>query len=213
MTTTELNTLLKQKKIVTDSSLKTLQQDWQTVRATTPWEDFLMEKELVTEAKLLELKSEQLGVPSIDLRNEPIPADVLNLVPEPIAHRHKIISFAKTKDHVSLAMMDPTDIQTKEFIKKKTGLEIKVFLIGKTSLEFGLSKYHSNLEGEIKHLVAEGDQAPAEGAAAGGELKKMAEEIPVIRVVDTLLEYAVIEKASDIHIEPQENFGNCPLPH
>src|SRR5690606_7522007 len=119
------------------------------------------------------------------------------------------ISFAKTKNELSLAMVDPTDIQTKDFIKKKTGLNIKVFLIGKSSLDYGLSKYHSNLEGEIKHLVS-GGPAPdiktsggkSDDAEAG--LKKMAEEIPVIRVVDTLLEYAVFEKASDIHIEPQE---------
>jgi len=107
-----------------------------------------------------------------------------------------------------LAMTDPTDIQTKEFMQKKTGLNIKTFLIGKTSLDFGLSKYHSSLEKEIKHLFTPTDQpltATAEGQSADDSIKKMAEEVPVIRVVDTLLEYAVFEKASDIHIEPQEN--------
>ena len=107
-------------------------------------------------------------------------------------------------------MTDPEDIQTKEFIQKKTGLVIKPFIIGKTSLDFGLSKYHSSLEKEIKHLFTPSgphitDTAKPEGESADDGLKKMAEEIPVIRVVDTLLEYAVFEKASDIHIEPQEN--------
>ncbi len=107
-------------------------------------------------------------------------------------------------------MTDPDDIQTREFIQKKTGLKIKTFLIGKTSLDFGLSKYHSSLEKEIKHLFTPTGEsvtatAMAEGESAADGLKKMAEEIPVIRVVDTLLEYAVFEKASDIHIEPQEN--------
>jgi type IV pilus assembly protein PilB len=208
MSNTELNTLLKQKKISTETAIKQLQREWQGLKSPMSWEDFLLDKKTLTEEKLLELKSAELGVPVIDLRNEPIPADVLGLVPEPIAHRHKVISFAKTKSELSLAMVDPTDIQTKEFMKKKTGLAIKVFLIGKTSLDFGLAKYHSNLEGEIKHLVREGKPDSA-GTATGApglddELKKMAEEIPIIRVVDTLLEYAVIEKASDIHIEPQE---------
>ncbi len=208
MSNTELNTLLKQKKITSDSAIKQLQREWQGLKSPTSWEDFLLDKKTLTEDKLLELKSTELEVPTIDLRNEQIPADILNLVPEPIAHRHKVISFAKTKSELSLAMVDPTDIQTKEFMKKKTGLEIKVFLIGKTSLDFGLAKYHSNLEGEIKHLVREGkpdtDSTTTGVAGLDDELKKMAEEIPIIRVVDTLLEYSVIEKASDIHIEPQE---------
>lgn len=214
MITTELNELLKKKKVVTATALTTLDKEWTTatLKAPIPWEDFLLDKKVLSEEQLLKVKSEEFNVPTIDLRNEQIPADILNLVPEPIARRHKIISFAKDKATLSLAMVDPTDLQTKEFMKKKTGLEIKVFLIAKTSLDFGLSKYHTNLEGEIKHMVREGRPDAISGASGAGsdgslddELKKMAEEIPIIRVVDTLLEYAVIEKASDIHIEPQEN--------
>ncbi len=211
MITAELNQLLKKQKVVTDTTLQTLDKEWLTVKAKTPipWEDFLLDKKVLTEDQLLKVKSEEFDVPIVDLRNENIPVEVLNLVPEPIARRHKVISFAKEKNTLSLAMVDPTDLQTREFMKKKTGLEIKVFLIAKTSLDVGLSKYHTNLEGEIKHMVNEGkpDEVgkPGEIYNLDDELKKMAEEIPIIRVVDTLLEYAVIEKASDIHIEPQEN--------
>lgn len=207
MEKSELNQLLKQKRIATQTALEKLENDPESHKA--PWEDFLIEKKVISEEQLLNLKSDFLGVPVVDLHDAQIEQEVLALVPEPLAHRHKVISFAKTKNELSLAMVDPTDIQTKDFIKKKTGLNIKVFLIGKSSLDYGLSKYHSNLEGEIKHLVS-GGPAPdiktsggkSDDAEAG--LKKMAEEIPVIRVVDTLLEYAVFEKASDIHIEPQE---------
>lgn len=211
MITAELNQLLKKKKLVTDTALGTLDKEWLTAKAKTPipWEDFLLDKKVLTEEQLLKIKSEEFDVPVVDLRNEAMPPEVLNLVPEPIARRHKVISFAKDKTELSLAMVDPTDLQTREFMKKKTGLEIKVFLIAKTSLDFGLSKYHTNLEGEIKHMVREGKPDDLKlGGPEGSlddELKKMAEEIPIIRVVDTLLEYAVIEKASDIHIEPQEN--------
>ena len=166
MITTELNQLLKKKRIITDSALEKLSTEWQAIKTPVPWEEFLVEKKVLDEAKLLEVKSEELGVPLVDLHNEQIPADILNLVPEPIAHRHKIISFAKNKNELSLAMVDPTDLQTKEFIKKKTNLDIKVFLIGKASLDFGLSKYHTNLEGEIKHMVQEGKPDEA-GITAG----------------------------------------------
>ena len=204
----ELNTALKQKKILTETKLSGLEKELSQLKSSTAWEDFLVEKKVLSEADLLNLKSALLKVPIIDLTSQQIAQDVLNLVPEPIAHRHQVICFAKTKEELSLAMTDPEDIQTKEFIQKKTGLNIKAFLIGKTSLDFGLAKYHSSLEKEIKHLFTPSDKpltASPEGLSADDSIKKMAEEVPVIRVVDTLLEYAVFEKASDIHIEPQEN--------
>jgi type IV pilus assembly protein PilB len=208
--TAELNQLLKKKRVINETTLKTLNQEWSKTATKTPiaWEDFLVDKKILSEEQLLKIKSEEFNVPSVDLHDQDIQPEILNLVPEPIARRHKIISFAKNKAELSLAMIDPTDLQTREFMKKKTGLDIKIFLIGKSSLDFGLAKYHNNLEGEIKHMVREGKPDSGAGIDTGNfddELKKMAEEIPIIRVVDTLLEYAVIEKASDIHIEPQEN--------
>lgn len=210
MDNNQLNEALIEKKFFTADKLSVLEKEKLQAKVPVSWEDFLLEKKILTEPQLLEIKSQNLGIPVIDLKNQEIAQDVLNLVPEPIAHRHRVISFAKDKENLSLAMMDPEDLQTKEFIKKKTGLNIKTFLIGKTSLDFGLSKYHSSLEKEIKHLFTPTGKPLTEGAKAEGEsaddsLKRMAEEIPVIRVVDTLLEYAIFEKASDIHIEPQEN--------
>jgi type IV pilus assembly protein PilB len=205
----QLNTALKQKKILGDDKIAVLEKERDQLKIPTPWEDFLVQKKALTEPQLLEVKAALLGVSIVDLASIQIPQEILNLVPEPIAHRHQVISFAKSKDELSLAMADPEDIQTREFIQKKTGLKIKTFLIGKTSLDFGLSKYHSSLEKEIKHLFTPENKSltitPEGLAGADDLLKKMAEEIPVIRVVDTLLEYAVFEKASDIHIEPQEN--------
>ncbi len=209
MDRSQLNSALRQKKILTETKLNALDQEKSQSKSILSWEDFLVEKKAVKEDQLLKVKSDMLGVPVVDLTKEQISQDVLNLVPEPIAHRHQVISFSKTKEDLSLAMVDPEDIQTKDFIQKKTGLKIKTFLIGKTSLDFGLSKYHASLEKEMKHLFTSDDKGLTAGKEGTSELddslQKMAEEIPVIRVVDTLLEYAVFEKASDIHIEPQEN--------
>jgi type IV pilus assembly protein PilB len=103
-------------------------------------------------------------------------------------------------------MYDPEDLQTKEFIKKKTGLSIKTYISSKKSIDFGLAKYHSSIETEFTNLLKDGGIAAGKTEADINEaLKKMAEQIPIIRVVDTLLEYAVFEKASDIHIEPEED--------
>ncbi len=202
--------VLKQKKILATKQLEEIEEQGDKIVDLESW---LIDKAGVKEEKLLEVKSQLLGFAPVDLKEQKIDQEVLMLVPEPIARRHKVISFAKDKDGLSLAMIDPTDLQTREFIQKKTGSSIKVFLMGKSGLDFGLSKYHTNLEGEIQNLVgAEGpsiktsqdDDGETESLPDTEGLKKMAGEIPVIRVVDTLLEYAVFEKASDIHIEPQE---------
>lgn len=209
MTTQGLTKLLIENKILAEDKLSQFEKDWIPSQNNISWEDFLLEKKAVTEAQLLDIRAKDSGVPVIDLHDQEINAEVLNLIPEPLAHRHRVISFAKNDNELSLAMTDPSDIQIKEFIKKKTGLEIKPFATSKSSLDFGLSKYHSNLEGEIQHLVDKGQEGESAAAEAGApnaneQLQKMAAEIPVVQVVDTLLEYAVIEKASDIHIEPQE---------
>ena len=210
MDSNQLNQALKEQKLLAPDKLAALEKERLQLKTSVSWEDFLVEKKALTEDQLLKVKAALLKSDVVDLRNQEITQEVLNMVPEPIAHRHAVISFAKDKDSLSLAMVDPEDLQTREFIKKKTGLNIKTFLIGKSSLDFGLSKYHSSLEKEIKHLFTPSgkaltETAKAEGESADDSLKKMAEEIPVIRVVDTLLEYAIFEKASDIHIEPQEN--------
>src|SRR6185503_760387 len=121
MLANELNQLLKTKKILAADKLKELDKEYHALKEPGIWEDFLMDKKIITENQLLELKSAALDVPIVDLKNITLPAQVLSLVPEPIAHRHKIISFEKERNQLSLAMMDPTDIPIKEFIKKETG--------------------------------------------------------------------------------------------
>jgi hypothetical protein len=126
MLSTELNELLKKKKILTNERISELEKDFNAVKEHVLWEDFLVDKKILSEQDLLDIKSKALGVPIIDLKNVTIPAQVLSLVPEPIAHRHKIISFEKERNQLSLAMMDPADIPIKEFIKKEFKLIEKV---------------------------------------------------------------------------------------
>ncbi len=170
-------------------------------------EDLLVERGVVNDDQLINFKAQILNVQAVDLHKIEIDPEALALIPEPIARRHLLIAFAKDKDSISLAMFDPSDLQTKEFIKKKTGLTVKTFVSSKKSIEFGLSKYHTSIESEFAELIKEGGGAAGikNEAELAEALKKMAEQIPIIRVVDTLLEYAVFEKASDIHIEPTEN--------
>ncbi len=170
-------------------------------------EDLLVEKHLIDEEKLTEIAAGFYDVQYVELRDlGELNKDVLLLVPEPIARRHKVIAFGKEGKKLNLAMIDPSDLQTRDAIKKKTDMQVVPFLISKSSLDYGLKQYHTSLEAEFAKIVSkqEKEEEGAIPATVADKLKEMAEEIPVVRVVDTLLEYAIFEKASDIHIEPQE---------
>src|SRR3989338_8298475 len=200
---TDLKKILVTNKIVEEKDLDKLEQDAKEKKQTLS--GYLVTKKIIPEDKLTKLVSDFLKVPVVDLTAEKIPKDVLKIIPEPIARRHQVIAFRKKNNELDLAMTDPEDLQTREFVKKKTGFVIKPFLATDSGLEAALTQYHSNLKAEFeKILTSKKNDVKMDDKEEGSQLVKMAQEIPVVRVVDTLLEYAIFEGASDIHIEPQE---------
>ncbi|OGE76808.1 MAG: hypothetical protein A3C85_03275 [Candidatus Doudnabacteria bacterium RIFCSPHIGHO2_02_FULL_48_21] len=200
---TDLKKILVTNKIVEEKDLDKLEQDAKEKKQTLS--GYLVTKKIIPEDKLTKLVSDFLKVPVVDLTAEKIPQDVLKIIPEPIARRHQVIAFRKKNNELDLAMTDPEDLQTREFVKKKTGFVIKPFLATDSGLEAALTQYHSNLKAEFeKILTSKKNDVKMDDKEEGSQLVKMAQEIPVVRVVDTLLEYAIFEGASDIHIEPQE---------
>ncbi len=148
-----------------------------------------------------------LGIPFVNLKNQKIDYTVLTLIPEPIARSHNIVAFKKTDTTLEVAMLDTDDLAAVDFIKKKTGLKILPRLTDDLSIKSALLLYQKSLRAEFGEIIQKESAAlttlPDSGADAA-ELKKIAEDLPVVRIVDTLLKHAVIQGASDIHIEPQE---------
>lgn len=163
-------------------------------------EDYLYEKKIITEETLYENAAAYFKLPYIDLKNQTIRKDVLFTIPEPIATTHGIIAFDKDLQTLKVACADPGDIEIFEFLKKKTGLDISLHVATSSAIHDTVKQYHKSLKAEFDYLDA---KKPA-GINATDDLKKLAEDLPVVRIVDTLLEYSVIEGASDIHIEPEE---------
>jgi type IV pilus assembly protein PilB len=202
----ELKKVLVTKKIVTAKTWDDLAKEAGDKNENIT--DLLVEKKLIEEEKLAQVIAAFYDVDYANLVDMgQIPKDILLLVPEPIARRYSIIAFGQDTETLKLGMADPEDLQTRESIKKKTDLQVVPFYISKSSLEAGLKQYHSSLEAEFAKIVSKQESESKDKddtSTVNDKLREMAEEIPVVRVVDTLLEYAVFEKASDIHIEPQE---------
>jgi len=167
-------------------------------KTDTPLIELLLSKNLVDENTLFNKAAEILNVPFINLKGRDIRRDILNLIPSPVANADNVIAFDKNEKEVFLAMTDPTDLQTAEFIRRKTGLEPKIHITTFSDLRDALHRYHVGLEEEMKIIQEKREEEE------GDDLKKVAEELPIINIVNSILEHAVYEGASDIHIEPNE---------
>ncbi|OHA28589.1 MAG: hypothetical protein A3C08_02445 [Candidatus Taylorbacteria bacterium RIFCSPHIGHO2_02_FULL_47_18] len=169
--------------------------------------DVLVKRGKISEDDLRRTEAYVLGIPFVNLKNQKIDYSVLTLVPEPIARTHNIVAFNKTDGSLEVAMLDTDDLTAIDFIKKKTGLKILPRLTDDLSIKSALLLYQKSLRAEFGEIIQKESAAltalPDSGADAA-ELKKIAEDLPVVRIVDTLLKHAVLQNASDIHIEPQE---------
>jgi len=169
--------------------------------------DVLVKRGKISEDDLRRTEAYVLGIPFVNLKNQKVDFSVLTLIPEPIARTHNIVAFKKTDNSLEVAMLDTDDLTAIDFIKKKTGLKILPRLTDDLSIKSALLLYQKSLRAEFGEIIQKESVAltalPDSGADAA-ELKKIAEDLPVVRIVDTLLKHAVIQNASDIHIEPQE---------
>ena len=164
----------------------------------------------ISEDDLRRLKAYVLGVPFVNLEKIKIDFSVLSVIPEPIARNHNIVAYKKSSNELEVAMLDPEDLETIDFIKKKSNLKILPRLTNRDSIKSALVQYQQNLQAEFNDIVQKEAKAlkiinDKEEALGEGDLKKLAEDVPVIRIVDTILRHAILQRASDIHIEPQEN--------
>jgi type IV pilus assembly protein PilB len=168
-------------------------------------EDFLITQKIILEETLYEKYAENNDIPFINLKDKTIRQDILNLIPEPIALNHEIIAFDTDKEKIKIATLEPGDLQTQEFIKKKTSLDPEIYLTTPSSFRKIFRQYHKSLQTEFEDLAAKHQRALSKGDKDDAEkLEALGQDIPVVRIIDSMLEYAIFEDASDIHIEPAE---------
>ncbi len=172
--------------------------------------DVLVTNGKITVDNLRRMQAYVLGIPFVNLKNKKIPLDTLSLIPEPIARTHNIVPFKKTDTTLEVAMLNVNDLSAIDFIKKKVNLKILPRLTDTDSLKEVMVQYQKSLKAEFGDIIQKETAAlkmvsEEKGeAVSADDLKKIAEDLPVVRIVDTLVKHAIIQNASDIHIEPME---------
>jgi type IV pilus assembly protein PilB len=172
-------------------------------------EDVLVSQGLITQEELIKLEAYILGIPFVNLEKEIVSPEILKIIPEPIARSHNIVAFRKKENDLEVAMLDPEDLRMIEFIKKTTNLRILPRLTNPESIKNVLRQYQKTLEAEFGEIIKKEvggikTKKEEEIVEEKAKLQKIAEELPIIRIVDTLLKHAILQRASDIHIEPSE---------
>ena len=164
--------------------------------------DTVIFRGLISEDSLSQLIADNINVPYISLKNKIVSDEILSLVPENLARNYRMVPFAKTEKDISLAMEDPDNFEAIEIIKRRTGLSVKPFFSSKMDLSKALNQYKRDISKKFKDIIAENvKKASLVESENIKELIKKASDLPVIKILDTLLEYAVAENASDLHTE------------
>jgi len=169
--------------------------------------DILVMEKILSEEELKKIEAYILGIPFINLEEEIVDPEILRIIPESIARSHNIVAFKKTGNQLEVAMLDPSDLKTIDFLKKTTHLKILPRLTTPNSIKNLLRQYHKTLEAEFSEIVKKESEkiiSKKEEKIVKEDLKKIAEELPTIRIVDSLIKHAILQRASDIHIEPRE---------
>ncbi len=196
----------KIRKIILDSGiideLEYSRSEEEAKRSGVPAYEILIGNNSITEEFFIELLSEYFSIPSVDLSKEDIKFDDINLISEQIAQKKQILIFGRENGFLKVAMADPLDLQTIEYIKIKTGLPIKAYLIGPNGLKKAWRKYKKDIGKEF-HQIIENNIEKAR--TSGEDPAKIAQDIPIISILDTIMDYAVSGKASDIHFEVFSN--------
>lgn len=164
-----------------------------------------IDQKIISEVELAQAISETIGVPFITVEPKDIAEEVLKKIPEHIARQYNVVLFAEDEDGtLSLAMDDPDDVQALNFIQKEVGYNLKVFMATKTNILDCLENYRGDVNQELDEVIAVQQDAQADNQTANEE--EFAENSPIAQTVNLLLEYAIKSGASDIHIEPREEF-------
>jgi type II secretion system protein E len=195
--------ILRQGEVISESQLAELKMEAE--RTHHSLQTIILEHKILSEVQLGQKIGEYINVPFVTIEPKDIPDDVLKRIPEHIARQYNVVLFAADDNGVlSLAMEDPDDVQALNFIQKEIGYNIKVFLATKNNILDCLENYRGNITDELDEVVS--IQSGAESESQNVSEEEISENSPIAQTVNLLLEYAIKSGASDIHIEPREDF-------
>lgn len=198
-----VQTLLERGQLVGKEQLDELKKE--AADSSRPLESIIIAKNIITETALIEAYAAYIGVPFVTLDPKSLDSAVLTRVPERIARQYNAILFKVDEDGVPhLALEDPDDVQAVTFLRKEIGENLKIYIATHQNILECLDAYRADMDEELSEVIKVQPTDNTENPTISEE--DVAEDSPIAQTVNLLLEYAIRGGASDIHIEPREDF-------
>lgn len=198
-----MEALLKRGGNVSDEQITALKAE--AARSRRPLQKLVIQDELISEEDLARQYAEYAEIPFVQLEPKDIASDVLAKIPERIARQYNAVLFKIDEDGVShLAMDDPDDIQAVNFIEKQIGANTKIYLATRENILSCLENYSGDASEKLNDIID--IQREDDGSEQKISNDDIAEDSPIAKTINLLLEYAIRSGASDIHIEPREEY-------
>lgn len=163
--------------------------------------DTLIFRGLINEDTVGKLIADYYDVGYVVLKRLKIKKEVLDLIPEKMVRFYRMIPFDKSGSKLKIAMENPEDFEALEFAKRSTGLFIEVYYARKEDIERAYGQYQRGIEQDFEKIIRENVQKT--GEISTDDLVKAAEKLPIVKILESIISYAISEKASDVHIETQ----------
>ena len=167
-------------------------------------QSMVIERGVVTDKELVQLYAAYANIPFIELDPKQVPKETMDALPERIARQYNAVVFKIEGEKKFLAMEDPDDVQGIDFIQKEIGSNYELYIVTRENILQVLENYRDGVAQELSEVIA----VQEEDSTAKQEVRQedIAEDSPVAQTVNLLLEYAIRSSASDIHIEPREDY-------
>lgn len=205
--TLSITKLLAEKKILSPEQAEEIN----VLYASTgkPEEEILKESGFVGIEEMIKAKGELFKIPFANLHEIGTAPEALQLIPKTVAERYKLIPFAISGDgkELSVAFANPLDLEAAEFVGLKSGKKIKPYIALEEEILTAIGeRYSQNLSTEVSAALEETSEAKAgQGQVIDIQSPEVLRKEPVAKIVSTVLEFAMKYRASDIHIEPDED--------
>ena len=204
---TILESLLGRAKLITPEQLSTLKEE--AARLKQPLQDIVLDQRIADEKTLVKLFSDDSGIPYIEIDPRQVKNEVLKKIPERVAKQYMAVLFDIDNDGVHhLAMEDPDDVQAINFIQKEIGTDSKIYIATRDNILSILDLYRGDVNKELNEVIDIQREAEKSVESTQPTIinQDISEDSPIAQTVNLLLEYAIRSHASDIHIEPREEF-------
>ena len=200
-----LETLLGRASLATPEQITSLKEE--AVRSKRTLHDTIIDQRITDEKTLIQSFADYTNIPYVELDVQSIPQDVLKLIPERIARQYNAILFQIDEDGVRhLAMEDPDDVQAVNFLQKEIGLNSRIHIATRENILSALEAYRGDVNKELNKVIDVQREDNEKSDMQVVSEQDIAEDSPIAQTVNLLLEYAIRSHASDVHIEPREDF-------